>query len=58
MFDEAKGAVAAAESKTEETRTFIKQVRRITRRKYTPGESTHCPGGVSPRDTDSGPLPA
>jgi transposase len=38
VFDEAKGAVAAAESKTEETRTFIKQVRRITRRKYTPEE--------------------
>jgi transposase len=38
VFDEAKGAVAAAESKAEETRTFIKQVRRITRRKYTPEE--------------------
>ena len=38
MFEEAKGAVAEAESKTEETRSFIKQVRRITRRKYTAEE--------------------
>ena len=38
MFEEASGAIAEAESKTEETRGFIKQVRRITRRKYTPEE--------------------
>ena len=38
MFEEATGAIAEAESKTDETRIFIKQVRRITRRKYTPEE--------------------
>jgi transposase len=38
VFEEATGAVTEAESKTEETRSFIKQVRRITRRKYTPEE--------------------
>ena len=38
MFEEISGAIAEAESKTEETRSFIKQVRRITRRKYTPEE--------------------
>ena len=38
MFKEASGAIAEAESKTEETRGFIKRVRRITRRKYTPEE--------------------
>ena len=38
MFEEVSGAIAEAESKTEETRSFIKQVRRITRRKYTPEE--------------------
>jgi len=38
MFEEASRAIAEAESKTEETRSFIKQVRRITRRKYTPEE--------------------
>jgi len=38
VFEEASGAIAAAESKTEETRSFIKQVRRITRRKFTPEE--------------------
>ena len=40
MFEEASGAIAEAESKTEETRNFVKRVRRITRRKYTPGEKT------------------
>ena len=38
MFKEASGAILEAESKTEETRRFIKQVRRITRRKYTSEE--------------------
>jgi len=38
VFEEASGAIAEAESKTEETRGFIKRVRRITRRKYTPEE--------------------
>ena len=38
MFEEASGAIAEAESRTEETRGFIKRVRRITRRKYTPEE--------------------
>jgi transposase len=38
VFEEAKSAVAETESKSEETRSFIKQVRRITRRKYTPEE--------------------
>ena len=38
MFEEASAAITKAESKTEETRSFIKQVRRITRRKYTPEE--------------------
>ena len=38
MFEERAGAIAEAESKTEETRNFVKRVRRITRRKYTPEE--------------------
>lgn len=38
MFEETAGAIAEAESKTEETRSFINKVRRITRRKYTPEE--------------------
>ena len=38
MFEEASGATAEPELKTEETRSFIKRVRRITRRKYTPEE--------------------
>jgi transposase len=38
MFEEASGAIAEAESRTEETKSFIKKVRRITRRKYTPEE--------------------
>jgi transposase len=38
VFEESSGAIAESESKTEETRNFIKQVRRITRRKYTPEE--------------------
>ncbi|MFC1929873.1 transposase [Chloroflexota bacterium] len=38
MFEEVSGVIAEAESKTEETRSFIKRVRRITRRKYTPEE--------------------
>jgi transposase len=38
MFEEASSAIAEAESRTEETKSFIKKVRRITRRKYTPEE--------------------
>ena len=38
MSEESSGAILAAESHTEETRSFIKQVRRITRRKFTPEE--------------------
>ncbi len=38
MFRETTGAITEAESKTEETRNFIKRVRQITRRKYTPEE--------------------
>jgi hypothetical protein len=38
VFEEASGAIAEPESKAEETRDFIKRVRRITRRKYTPEE--------------------
>ena len=38
MFEETAGVIAEAESKTEETRNFVKRVRRITRRKYTPEE--------------------
>ncbi len=38
MFEETAGAITEAEAKTEETRSFIKKVRRITRRKYTPEE--------------------
>ena len=38
MFEESLGAIAEAESKTEETRNFVKRVRRITRRKYAPEE--------------------
>jgi len=38
VFEESTSAIAEAESRTEETRSFIKQVRRITRRKHTPEE--------------------
>ena len=38
MSEESLGAILEAESHTEETRSFIKQVRRITRRKFTPEE--------------------
>ncbi len=38
MFEEASSVIAEAKSKTEQTRGFIKGVRRITRRKYTPEE--------------------
>ena len=31
MFEETTGAIAEAESKTEEARNFVKRVRRITR---------------------------
>ena len=38
MSDKSLSAILEAESRTEETRSFIKRVRRITRRKYTPEE--------------------
>ncbi len=38
MSDESISAILEAEAHTEETRSFIKQVRRITRRKFTPEE--------------------
>ncbi len=38
MPEKSLGATLEAESRTEETRSFIKQVRRITRRKFTPEE--------------------
>ena len=38
MSKESSGVILQADSQTQETRSFIKQVRRITRRKYTPEE--------------------
>ena len=38
MSEESISATLEAESRTEETRSFIKQVRRVTRRKFTPEE--------------------
>ncbi len=38
MPEESSSAILETESHTEETRNFIKQVRRITRRKFTPEE--------------------
>ena len=38
MSEESLGAILETESHTEETRNFIKQIRRITRRKFTPEE--------------------
>ena len=38
MPEESSSAILEAESRTEETRSFIKQVRRSTRRKFTPEE--------------------
>jgi transposase len=38
MSDKSLSAILEAESHTEETRSFIKQVRRVTRRKFTPEE--------------------
>ncbi len=38
MFKESSSATLEADSQTEETKRFIKKVRRITRRRYTPEE--------------------
>jgi len=38
VSEESLGAILEAESHTEETRSFIRQVRRVTRRKFTPEE--------------------
>ncbi len=38
MPEESLSAILEAESRTEETRSFIKQARRIARRKFTPEE--------------------
>lgn len=38
MSQEATAATLGIESSTEETRSFIRQVRRVTRRKFTPEE--------------------
>jgi len=38
MSKESSGVILQADSQTQETRSFIKQVRRITRRRYTPEE--------------------
>ena len=38
MSEESSGAILEADSQTQETRSFIKQVRRIARRKHTPEE--------------------
>lgn len=38
MSQESLNTTLEAESRTEETRSFIKQVRRVTRRKFTPEE--------------------
>ncbi len=38
MSDKSLSAILEAESRTEETRGFIKKVRRVTRRKFTPEE--------------------
>ena len=38
MSQESVSAILVAESHTEETRSFIRQVRRVTRRKFTPEE--------------------
>jgi len=38
MSEESSGAILEADSQTQEARGFIKQVRRITRRRYTPEE--------------------
>ena len=41
MSKESLSAILGAESHTEKTRRFIKQVRRVTRRKFTPEEKIH-----------------
>ena len=38
MSEKSLSAILEAESHTEETRSFIKQVRRVTKRKFTPEE--------------------
>jgi len=38
MFQESAAATVDVESQTEETRGFIRQVRRVTRRRFTPEE--------------------
>ena len=38
MSKESSGAILQADSQTQETRSFIKKIRRITRRRYTPEE--------------------
>lgn len=55
MSEESLSAILEAESHTEETRGFIKQVRRITKRKFTSEEKIrNCTGGVPSRGTDKG----
>ena len=41
MSEEPQILTLEAESHTEETRSFIKRARRITRRKFTPEEKMH-----------------
>jgi len=38
MSDKSLSAILEAESRTEETRSFIKQVKRVNKRKFTPEE--------------------
>ena len=38
MSKESSGAIVEVDSQTQETRSFIKKVRRVTRRRYTPEE--------------------
>ena len=38
MSESVKDKSKAAEARTEETKSFIRQVRKVTRRKYTPEE--------------------
>jgi len=51
MFKESATPISEVKSHTEETRSFIKQIRRITRRRYTPEDKdSHCAGWIPSRD--------
>jgi len=47
-----------AEARTQQTKEFVRDIKRmITHHKFSRRKGPHCPGRLSPRHTDLGPLP-